>query len=81
MEASQPLKTALPNDIINTKVGRKQAMAGLSLRHIYKRYKTRRKFSLIKFIKNKGKMPKTDKEFVAVKDFNMEIEEIGRAHV
>ena len=50
-------------------------MAGLSLRHIYKRYKTRRKFSLIKFIKNKGKMPKTDKEFVAVKDFNMEIED------
>ena len=50
-------------------------MAGLSLQHIYKRYKNKNKFSLIQFIKNKGKMPKTDKEFVAVKDFNMEIED------
>ena len=50
-------------------------MAGLSLRHIYKRYETRRKFSLIKFIKYKGKPPKVNKEFVAVKDFNMEIED------
>ena len=50
-------------------------MAGLSLQHIYKRYKTRNKFSLIKFIKNKGKLPKKEKEFVAVKDFNMEIED------
>ena len=50
-------------------------MAGLSLRHIYKRYDTKRKFSLIKFIKYKGKPPKTAKEFVAVKDFCMEIED------
>lgn len=50
-------------------------MAGLSLQHIYKRYKTRNKFSLIQFIKNKGKLPKKEKEFVAVKDFNMEIED------
>lgn len=50
-------------------------MAGLSLQHIYKRYKNKKRFSLIQLIKNKGKMPKTEKEFVAVKDFNMEIED------
>ena len=50
-------------------------MAGLSLRHIYKRYAITRRFSLITFIKHKGKPPKADKEFVAVKDFNMEIED------
>ncbi|MDE5667566.1 MAG: ATP-binding cassette domain-containing protein, partial [Clostridia bacterium] len=50
-------------------------MAGLSLRHIYKRYGVKRKFSLIKLIKNKGKRTEQPKEFVAVKDFNMEIED------
>ncbi len=50
-------------------------MAGLSLRHIYKRYNTKKRFNLINFIKHKGKPPKTDKEFVAVKDFSMEIED------
>lgn len=50
-------------------------MAGLSLRHIYKRYDVKKKFSLIKLIKNKGKKTEQPKEFVAVKDFNMEIED------
>ncbi|MDE7329876.1 MAG: ABC transporter ATP-binding protein, partial [Clostridia bacterium] len=50
-------------------------MAGLSLRHIYKRYAIKRKLNLIKFIKNKGKKSDAPKEFVAVKDFNMEIED------
>ncbi len=50
-------------------------MAGLSLRHIYKRYTNKKKFSLIKFIKYKGKPPRQVKEFIAVNDFNMEIED------
>ena len=50
-------------------------MAGLSLRNIYKVYETKKRFNLIKFIKNKGKRDTADKEFVAVKDFNMEIED------
>lgn len=50
-------------------------MAGLSLRNIYKVYDVKKKFSLIKFFKNKCKRTKKDKEFVAVKDFNMEIED------
>ena len=50
-------------------------MAGLSLRNIYKVYETKKRFNLIKFIKNKGKRDNSGKEFVAVKDFNMEIED------
>ena len=50
-------------------------MAGLSLRNIYKVYETKKRFNLIKFIKSKGKRDNSDKEFVAVKDFNMEIED------
>lgn len=50
-------------------------MAGLSLRHIYKRYDVKKKFSLINRIKNRGKKTEQPKEFVAVKDFNMEIED------
>ena len=53
-------------------------MAGLSLRHIYKVYQGKTK----KVKKKDANAVKRTGDFLAVRDFNMEIEdEIGRAHV
>ena len=51
-------------------------MAKLSLRHIYKVYPSRDKQpSIFKRLLSKNKIVETPKDFVAVKDFNLEIDD------